>query len=73
VLACAHLSKRGWRACLTSRTALVLAPIAALTVTVAVATGEVRYRIPFDIFFIVLACAYVVGDLARVDGLSERV
>ena len=27
-------------------------------ITVAIATGEVRYRIPFDIFFIIIACAY---------------
>ena len=45
--------RRGARAVLTSRTALVLAPVAALTITVAIATGEVRYRIPFDVFFIV--------------------
>jgi len=75
VLACARLAKRGWRPVLTSRTLLALAPIAALTIIVAIATGEVRYRIPFDIFFIVIACAYVVGDLAQVDGLDhgERV
>ena len=72
VLACARLVKRGPRATLTSQTALALAPIAALTLTVMIATGEVRYRIPFDVFFIVIACAYVVGDLARVDGLPER-
>ena len=46
----------------------MLAPIVALTITVAIATGEVRYRIPFDIFFIVIVCAYVVGDFARADG-----
>ena len=72
VLACARLAKRGWRpgpdqpdACWS------LAPIVALTIIVAIATGEVRYRIPFDIFFIVIACAYVVGDLARADGLAR--
>ena len=70
VLAGARLAQRGLRPVLTSRTLLVLAPVLALTVIVAYATGEVRYRIPFDIFFIVIACAYVVGDLARVDGLS---
>ena len=53
---------------MTSRTALVLAPVVALTITVAIATGEVRYRIPFDVFFIVIACAYASRDLARVDG-----
>ena len=68
VLACAGIVKRGWRAAVTSQTALVLAPIVALTITVAIATGEVRYRIPFDVFFIVIACAYASRDLARVDG-----
>ncbi len=70
VLAAAFLLRRGLRAALVSRTALMLAPIGALMVTVMVATGEVRYRIPFDIFFITIACAYLVGDLARVDGPS---
>jgi hypothetical protein len=68
VLACAHVLRRGARAALASQTALALAPIVALAVTVAVATGEVRYRIPFDIFFMIIACAYFTGDLARVDG-----
>jgi len=71
VFACAAVLRRGARAALTSRTALVMAPIAALTITVAIATGEVRYRIPFDVFFIVIACAYVVGDVARVDGAAH--
>jgi len=56
---CAGILRRGWRTALTSRTAMLLAHIAALTLTVAYATGEVRYRIPFDIFFIVTACALV--------------
>jgi hypothetical protein len=68
VLACVKIARRGARAIVMSRTALVLTPILALTATVVIATGEVRYRIPFDIFFIVVACAFVVGDLARVDG-----
>jgi 4-amino-4-deoxy-L-arabinose transferase-like glycosyltransferase len=68
LFACALAMKRGALAFLSSRTFLVLAPIGALAFTVAVATGEVRYRIPFDIFFIVVACASLVGDLARVDG-----
>ena len=41
-------------------------------VTVAIATGEVRYRIPFDIFFIVIVSAFVVGDFARADGATLR-
>jgi hypothetical protein len=71
VLACAWIARRGARAFLTSRTALVLSPILALAITVAIATGEVRYRIPFDIFFIAIACALAVGDLERVDGRTE--
>jgi hypothetical protein len=65
--ACAAVLRRGARAVATSRTALVLAPVAALTITVAFATGEVRYRIPFDVFLIVVVCAYASGDLKRVD------
>lgn len=68
VLACAGIVRRGWRAVVTSQTALVLAPIVALAIIVAIATGEVRYRIPFDVFFIVIACAYACRDLASVDG-----
>src|SRR5678810_216517 len=64
VLACVRLARRGARAVLTSRTLLVLAPVASLVLIVAYATGEVRYRLPFDIFFIVIACAYAGGDLA---------
>jgi hypothetical protein len=72
VLVCLRLAKRGLRPALTSHTMLVLAPIVALTIIVAIATGEVRYRIPFDIFFIVIACAYVVGDFARTDGIGQH-
>jgi 4-amino-4-deoxy-L-arabinose transferase-like glycosyltransferase len=68
LFACRRVATRGARALVTSRTALVLSPVLALTVTVAIATGEVRYRIPFDIFFIVVMCAFAVGDLTRVDG-----
>jgi hypothetical protein len=68
VLACVNIAGRGWRALATSRTALVLAPVLALTATVAIASGEIRYRIPFDIFFIAVACAVVTGDLGRRDG-----
>jgi 4-amino-4-deoxy-L-arabinose transferase-like glycosyltransferase len=64
VLVCARVLKGGVRAALASRAVLVLAPVAALAFTVAVATGEVRYRIPFDIFFIVTACALVTGEVA---------
>ncbi len=68
LFACRTIAQRGGaRALATSRTGLVLSPVLALTVTVAIATGEVRYRIPFDIFFIVVMCAFAGGDLARVD------
>ncbi len=70
VFACVGIAKRGARALLTSRTFLVLSPVLALALTVAIATGEVRYRIPFDVFFIVVACALVAGDIARVDGAA---
>jgi hypothetical protein len=72
VLACARVVRLGARTALGTQTALMLAPIVALAITVAVATGEVRYRIPFDIFFIAIACAYLTGDLARVDLAAKR-
>jgi hypothetical protein len=72
VFACARIAKRGPRAWLASRTALVLSPVVALAVTVALATGEVRYRIPFDAFFIVVASAFAVGDLSRADTPMQR-
>lgn len=53
----------GARGLLTSTTAYALAPVAALIVTVMIATGEVRYRIPFDIFFIAVVCARLVGEM----------
>jgi hypothetical protein len=69
----AALVRRGARVALTARTTLVVAPIAALAVTVAIATGEVRYRIPFDVFFIVIVCAFAVGDfVAEADPLTIR-
>jgi len=70
VLICERLLRRGLRHALTSRTLLVLSPLMALAVTVAIATGEVRYRIPFDLFFIVVVGAFAVGDLRRVDGVD---
>ena len=62
-----QLSQRGLYALLGSRTLLVLSPVVGLILTLMLATGEVRYRIPFDLFFIVVACALVMGDLDRVD------
>jgi hypothetical protein len=58
----AALARQGARVAATTSTALAFAPILALAVTVAIATGEVRYRVPFDMFFIVIVCAFVVGD-----------
>src|SRR4029077_4879930 len=55
-----------------SRAALVLSPLVALAVTVAIATGEVRYRIPFDIFFIVVVCAFAARDHLLGTGPSEQ-
>lgn len=70
LFAVARVMKRGWRAFLTSRTLLLLTPVAALAFTVVVATGEVRYRIPFDSFFIVVVCALAVGELESPDGVE---
>jgi hypothetical protein len=68
LLACARIVRSGgMRGFLTSRAALVLSPLLGLTVTVAIATGEVRYRIPFDIFFIAVAGAFVSGELRGKD------
>lgn len=68
---CERLLRRGLRVALASRSALVLSPVVALAVTVAIATGEVRYRIPFDLFFMVMVCAWIVDDLWRIDGKGE--
>jgi hypothetical protein len=56
--------KGGLRAFLTSRTLLVFSPILSIAATVAIATGEIRYRIPFDMFFISIVAAYAVRDPA---------
>jgi hypothetical protein len=67
VIVCVRLTKRSVRTLLTSRTMLMLSPLLALTAIVAYATGEVRYRIPFDIFFIAIVCAFATGEQKRVD------
>jgi hypothetical protein len=67
VVAFSDLARKGWRPLLTSRTALMLSPVAGLAATVAIATGEVRYRIPFDLFFMTVACAFAVGDFRRIE------
>jgi hypothetical protein len=69
----AALARKGARVAATTSTALVFAPILALAVTVAIATGEVRYRVPFDMFFIVIVSAFVVGDfVAAADPTTVR-
>lgn len=57
---CSRIATRGARTFAANPLALVLSPIVALTLTVGMATGEVRYRIPFDIFFIIAACAFAM-------------
>ena len=49
---------------------IALSPVLAMALTVALATGG-RIRIPFDLFLIVVACALVVGDLDKVEGLPR--
>lgn len=66
-----QVSRRGLRALLGSRTLLVLSPVIGLIVTLMIATGEVRYRIPFDLFFTAVTCALVTGDLNRVDSANS--
>ena len=73
VVVCSRIARRGPRALITSRAALVLSPIAALAVTVAIATGEVRYRIPFDVFFIVVVCAFASAEVAGVQHVGDDV
>jgi hypothetical protein len=67
LFAFARVARGGLRRLFASRAALVLSPAGALAITVAIATGEVRYRVPFDIFFIVVACALAVGELQARD------
>ena len=67
LFASGRIAKDGARALLVSRAALVLSPLVGLAITVAMATGEVRYRIPFDVFFIVTVCAFAVGELRNHD------
>jgi 4-amino-4-deoxy-L-arabinose transferase-like glycosyltransferase len=57
----------GWRALLCSRVFVVFSPVLGLIVTLLIATGEVRYRIPFDIFFMVVAGASWTGKLREPD------
>jgi hypothetical protein len=71
LFACARILRRGVGAFVASRTLLLLAPVLALAAVVAFATGEVRYRIPFDVFFIAIAAAMAVGELERPDQPAE--
>jgi hypothetical protein len=68
LFACARVLKRGVPAFLTSRALLMLAPVLALAAIVAFATGEVRYRVPFDVFLIAIVAAMAMGELQRKDG-----
>lgn len=52
------LRKKGFRALLKSSELLVLAPFLGLVAAVMIATGEPRYRIPFDSLFIVVAVEF---------------
>ncbi len=52
------LRRRGVKALLQSNELLVLAPVVGLIASVAIATGEPRYRIPFDSLFILVAIQF---------------
>jgi hypothetical protein len=52
------LRRRGLRGFLASTEALVLAPVVGLVVSAAIATGEPRYRIPFDSLFMLVAIQF---------------
>jgi hypothetical protein len=45
------------------RALLVLSPVMGLLVSVLIATGEVRYRIPFDMFLMAVSGALFTGEL----------
>ena len=47
--------KRGWRGLLSSTELLVMSPLFGVLASVFLATGEPRYRIPWDASFIILA------------------
>jgi hypothetical protein len=52
------LRTQGLRSLLASTEMLLFAPVIGLIVTAAIATGEARYRIPFDSFFVVIAVEF---------------
>ena len=55
------IRKRGFRKLLESRDLLVLSLVFGLVAAVFAATGEPRYRIPYDSVFILLAIRYYMG------------
>jgi hypothetical protein len=55
------IRKEGFRKFLESRELLVLSLVFGLVAAVAAATGEARYRIPYDSVFILLAIRYYSG------------
>jgi len=54
----AILRKDGFCQLPASTESLLLAPVIGLIVTAAIATGEARYRIPFDSFFIIVCIEF---------------
>lgn len=52
---------QGIRELLCSRAFLAFSPVLGLIAALLLATGEVRYRLPFDIFFIAIVGAHVLG------------
>jgi hypothetical protein len=52
------LRARGLRRFLGSLEALILSPVVGLVASAAIATGEPRYRIPFDSFFMIVAMEF---------------
>jgi hypothetical protein len=70
------LRKLGLRGFLASTESLLLAPVLGLIFSAAIATGEPRYRIPFDTFFFLVAIQFfrslVIREGARGRAASER-
>jgi hypothetical protein len=59
------LRRRGLRGFLASTEALLLAPVVGLMVSAAIATGEARYRVPFDSLFMLVALQFFRDLLGR--------
>jgi hypothetical protein len=56
----------GLRSFVSSRVLLTLSPLVGLIVTLMIATGEIRYRVPFDMFIMVVVGAQWIGRLRAV-------